>query len=117
MASVFSNIPNPLTKISPNGYGPLESGGLVDFISNLIKTLIIGAGIFAFINLVLAGFQYISSSGNAEQTTQAWQKIYLSLMGLAIMVAAFALAAVLGQVLFSDPGAILNPKIYGPGAK
>ena len=115
MASVFGNIDNPLTKISGSGYGDLQSGGMINFISNVVKTLIISAGIYAFLNLILAGFQYITSNGNAEQTTQAWQKIYLSLIGLAIMVAAFALSAIIGQILFNDPAAILNPKIYGPG--
>jgi len=112
----FGPITNPLPTIKTGGYGDLYQNGLMDFISNLVKLLIIGAGLFAFINLILAGLQYISSGGNPETTTKAWQQIYMSLIGLVIMVAAFAITAIIGIVLFKDPTAILNPKIYGPGA-
>ena len=112
----FGPIANPFPAISSGGYGNLSEFGLMNFISNLVKTLIIGAGLFAFINLILAGLQYITSGGNPETTTKAWQQIYMSLIGLVIMVASFAITAIIGLVLFKDATAILNPKIYGPGA-
>ncbi len=115
MIQVFGSITNPLQKISTNGYGNLENDGLINFASNIIKTLIVGAGLFAFINLILAGLQYIGAGGNSDATSQAWSKIYMSLIGLVVMVAAFALAGIIGIVLFGDPTAVLQPKIYGPG--
>jgi hypothetical protein len=111
----FAPIENPLQKINPSGYDDLEGFGLMNFVSNLIKTLIIGAGLFAFINLVMAGLQFISSGGNPEATTKAWQRIAMSLVGLAVMVSSYAIAALAGIILFNDATAILNPKIYGPG--
>jgi hypothetical protein len=116
MLELFGSINNPLQTINPKGYGDLKDFGLINFVSNTVKLLMIGAGLFAFINLLLAGIQYLGSQGNTEATTQAWAKIYMSMIGLVVMVAAFALTGILGLLLFGDATAILNPHIYGPGA-
>lgn len=116
---VIGNItlPEPLSP-SNGGYGGLfnQKGGLIGFASNLIKLLMIAAGIWSFINILLAGFAYVTSNGNPEHIAKANSQIYMSLIGLAVMVASFALAAIAGWILFGNPGAILSPTIYGPGA-
>lgn len=110
---VFGNIGNPLQ----DGYGDYNnpSGGLVGFLSNIIKTLTIVAGIWTFFNLLLAGFDFITAQGDPEKIQNAWQKIFNSLLGLVIIVASFTIAALLGWLLFKDATAILSPKVYGPG--
>ncbi len=110
MASPFGSITTPIT-----GYKDLQGGGLIDFISNIVKLVTIGAGLFAFINLIIAGFIYISAGSDAKKTTEAWSKIYMSLIGLVVIVSSYALAGIIGMVVFKDPTAILSPKIYGPG--
>jgi hypothetical protein len=112
MISLFGSISNPI-----QGYENLQDGGLIAFISNIIKFVTIAAGLFAFINLILAGFTYISAGSDAKKTAEAWSKIYMSLIGLVIIVGSYALAAIVGALLFHDPSAILSPKIYGPGAQ
>jgi hypothetical protein len=112
MISLFGTINNPI-----QGYEDLEGGGLIDFISNIIKFVTIAAGLFAFINLILAGFTYISAGSDAKKTAEAWSKIYMSLIGLVIIVGSYALAAIMGLILFGDANAILSPTIYGPGAR
>jgi len=97
------------------GYEDLCNNGLTVFATNVIKIAIVAAGLFAFINFLLAGFLYISSSGEPKKTAAAMQKINMSLIGLVIMVASFALAVIVGQLLLGDPAAILSPTIYGPG--
>ena len=112
----FGPITNPLTEMG-SSYGNIDAeNGLVMFLSNLIKFINIAGGLFAFVNIVLAGLQYISSQGNPEQTDAAWKKIYMSLIGLVIMVSANALAAILGKILFGSWDAILKPSFYGPGS-
>ncbi len=110
---VFGNISNPLQ----DGYGDYNNpnGGLVGFLSNIVKTLTIVAGIWTFFNLLLAGFDFITASGDPEKIQNAWQKIFNSLLGLVIIVASFTIAALLGWLIFKDATAILQPKIYGPG--
>jgi len=114
--SVFGKVtpPGPLAK----GYGELTGagGGLIGFASNFIKLIMILAGIWSFFNIILAGFAYITNQGNPEAIAKANSQIYLSLMGLLIVVASFVLAAIAGWILFGDASAILSPKIYGPGS-
>ena len=116
MTSLFlGTIQNPLTHFN-SPYGDVGSDtGPVTFISNLLMLVSVGAGIFAFINLLLAGIQYIGSAGKPENTSAAMARINMSLVGLAIIAGANALAAIFGQILFGSWDAILNPQIYGPG--
>jgi len=114
---LFGKIKNPLQSIDPAGYGEINdpNAGLVVFMSNIIKVITIGAGVFAFVNLIIAGFTYISAGNDSKKTSEAWSKIYMSLIGLLIIVSSFAIAGIVGQLMYGDPSAILNPKIYGPG--
>lgn len=111
--SVFGPIEAP-PHVEKYGGGP-EGGGLIIFLSNFIKILMVVAGLFAFLNLILAGWAYISSSGDPEKVANATQKITFSVIGLLVVVASFTLAGIFGFILFGDASAIINPKIYGPG--
>lgn len=109
-SDIVGQVTNPL----PRAYQGVTSGGLILFVTNIIRFLFVAAGIFAFINLILAGFQYMSAGGDTKQMSNALNKIWGSLLGLVIVVGSFALAALFGFLLFGDAGFILNPKIYGP---
>ena len=99
---------------NPNpAYGNVTTG-LIPFLTNILRLAFVAAGIFAFINLVIAGFQYMSAGGDAKQLEAAWGRIWQSLLGLILIVGSFALAALIGYVLFGNAGFILSPKIYGP---
>ena len=95
--------------------GNFSSGGLVIFISNIIRFISVAAGIYALINLILAGLEYIGSDGDPKKTSQAWQKIYMSGLGLLVIVASFVIAAIIGYMFFGEWRSILMPEIYGPG--
>lgn len=110
MEEFLGPVDNPLS----GGYGDV-SGGLVSFLSNMLRFVAVVGGMWALINMVLAGFQYITSGHDPKQTAVAWQKIYMSLIGLVLIVGSYAIAAILGLVLFGNAGAILSPEIYGPG--
>lgn len=109
-------IANPLDTFG-SSYGDVgtQGGGLVGLISNLLKFAFIIAGIYTLINIVSAGIMYVSAGEKPEIVKQAWDKILMSLIGLAIMAGAFVIVAIISFVLFGDPMVILNPKIYGPG--
>lgn len=112
--SIIGNInpPDYLTK----GYGEVgdTGGGLVGFLNNVIKFITIAAGLFAVINFILAGYGIMSSSGDPEKLSKAQNKIWFSIIGLILIVAAFTFATVIGWVVFHDPTIIISPKIYGP---
>ena len=90
------------------------SGGLGKFLNNIFILITVGAGIFALLNFIMAGYAYMSANGDEKKVEEAWAKIWQSVIGLVIIAAAFLLAALAGLFLFGDAGFILHPKIYGP---
>ena len=57
----------------------------------------------------------MNAGNDPKKIELAWAKIWQSMVGLLIIVASFALAALIGLILFQDASAILKPAIYGPG--
>jgi len=108
---VVGKVTNPL----PSGYQNAVGGGLVLFLTNILRLVFVVAGLYAFINFIIAGFQYMSAAGDSKALSAAWERIWQSFVGLVVVVASFALAALIGQLLFNNPQFILNPTLYVPG--
>lgn len=104
--------PGVKTWIEQRGGGTIP--GLIPFANALLKLLIVLAGLYAFFNLIIAGYQFMSAGSDAKKVGEAWSKIWQSLIGLLIVAGSFVLAGIFGWLLFGDPMAILNPSIYGP---
>lgn len=113
MIQIFGKITMP-PGISAYGGLTGEPGGLVRFLNNLIKLLIVVGGLFALFNIILAGYGYMSAGDDPKKTAAASAKIWQSLIGLLLIAGSFVLAAIFGWILFRDVTAILAPKIYGP---
>lgn len=111
-SSIVGSVTNPLS----GSYGDVASpgGGLVGLLSNLLRLVFVGAGMYALVNLIVAGFQYMQAGGDTKILAAAWNRIWQTLLGLIIIVGSFALAALFGYLIFGDAGFILNPVIYGP---
>jgi hypothetical protein len=109
IAQIFGSVPNPYT-------GAYGSGltGISAFISNVLKLLIVIAGIYAVFNLVLAGYAFMSAGGDPKRIADAWAKIWQTILGLTFSVGAFILAAIIGRLLFGSYTALLDINIYGP---
>jgi hypothetical protein len=105
MSSLFGTITNPTT------YSSTQGSGLFTFMTNLFKLIAVVGGIYLIIQLILAGFQYISANGDVKKTEQAWAQIWQSLLGLVIISAAFLIAGLIGRFTGIN---ILSPTIYGP---
>lgn len=109
---VGETIKSPVTS-----YGSVESStGLSTFISNIITVIFAAAGLFAFFNLMIAGFSYITAAGDEKKILAATQSINMSLIGLVVMVAAAAVTGIVSYLLFGSATAILSPTIKGPGS-
>lgn len=116
MFGIFGTIENPLgmTFGEAGGYASVETGfGLL--LTNIVRLITIAAGLWSFVNLLIGGFTYITANAEAEKLVMAWAKIWQSLIGLIIIVGAFALTGIISQLLFGSYTTILNPVIYGPG--
>ena len=109
-SSIVGTVTNPIT-----GYQSVQNGGLILFLTNILRVVFVVAGIYAFINFIIAGFQYMSSAGDSKALSAALDRIWYSLLGLIIVMGSFALASLIGFIVFHDANFILQPQIYGPG--
>jgi len=94
-------------------YGP-ETGGIIILFSNITKVAIYASLIFAALNFLTAGIQYIGSSGNPEVIKQASSRIWISLLGLVVAASSLVIAGIIGLIFFGNALAIIQPAIYGP---
>lgn len=101
--------------ITPPLSGTLSNvTGATSLLAAIIRLITIAGGLYAFVNIAIAGVSFISSAGNPETIQRAWARIYQSLIGLSVIVLSFALAGLLGMMLFGSPSAILRPVLTGP---
>lgn len=108
--NVFGKIKSPIN----NEYFDTPDGnGIFILISNILKMAGYVAGLIFLVQLIKAGFSYMSASGDPKKTEVAWAKIYQSLIGLIIVASAFVISSVIGNFLNID---ILNPQLYGPSS-
>lgn len=102
---------------APPGVDQYSSGslsGFAMFFNNIVKFMIVVAGLYALVMFVVAGYEFISASDDPKKVAGAWQKIWQSMLGLAVAAGSFVLAAIAGQLLFKDYNALLQIKIFGP---
>jgi len=57
--------------------------------SNVINILLTFAGVVAVVYLIIGGYQYITSAGNAEQAGAAKNTILYAIIGLVVIFAAY----------------------------
>jgi hypothetical protein len=108
MIGIFGSItpPKAIQKFE-TAAGP-NSSGIFVFLSALFRLAGTVAGIFFIIQIMIAGFSYLSASGDEKKTAQAFATIWQSMIGLAIVASAFVIASVLGNWIGIS---ILNPTI------
>lgn len=109
--SIFGKITAP----ADNAYfnAGTEGEGLFLLLSNIFKFAGVIAGIFFVVQIILAGYAYLSSTGDPKKTEAAFNKIWQSLIGLLIVSSAFVLSAFIGKILGID---MLKFTIVGAGA-
>lgn len=112
---MFGQVNNPLSNF---GYGDLFANGgagPLDLISSMFQLLAGIAGLYALINMLISGMQYITGQGDPKQVEMAWKRMTMSFIGLAVVVGAFTIGAIISQLFFGDTATIFNPEITGPG--
>ena len=68
-------------------------------ISNVLGVMTIGAGIWFLFQVIVAGYNYLSAGGDKARIENAGRKLTNSLIGIAIVVAAYGLIGILGTFL------------------
>ena len=107
----ISGIPFLNTPAISQGPTGTTMPGLIGFLNTILKVIFIAAGLFAFFNIITAGFGFMSAGGDPKAITKAWDRIWQTFLGIAIVTASFLFAAIIGIIMFGDPTAIINPKI------
>lgn len=106
MFSIFGEIKPPIEN-SPF-FAAKDGSGLFLFLNAIFKLAGTIAGIYFVIQIILAGYTYLSASGDEKKTAKAWATIWQSLIGIAIVASAFIIANTIGNWLGLE---ILNPTI------
>jgi len=113
------NVVNPFNTLTP-GLTPYTTStcgsGLFIIANNLVKLIIVLAGIYAFFNFILAGYSFLGAGGEPKTISKAWEKIWQSILGLTVVAGSFILAGIVGYLVFGSFTALLTPRIYGFGA-
>lgn len=109
---------NPFGQITPplavTNFGTEPGPAFGKLIQFGLRALVVGAGLYALFNLVLAGYSFMSAGDDSKKVSGAWAQIYQTMIGLAVSAGAFVLAAVFGQILFGKPEFLLMPSIPTP---
>lgn len=79
----------------PNFSGFTNLGSLM---SNIVQIVFFIAGLAFFISLVLGGIQWMSAGGDQKAMASARGRITSAVIGLIIVVAAYAITRIIGQV-------------------
>lgn len=78
----------------------LGSGDVRETAANIINVALGFLGIIAVVIVLLGGFKYMISGGNEEKTSEAKNLIVSGIIGLAIILSAWAITSfVIGQLL------------------
>lgn len=110
---VFGSIQAPAGVAAYNAQAGTGGIGLMIFFSNLVRLITIGAGLWTFINFLLAGFTYVTAAGDSGATKKVYDKITMSVIGLGIIVASYTLTGMVSLLLFGRADFILNPTLIG----
>lgn len=118
LAQQFGKVDNPFIQLAPGSTlaSSTQGEGLVVILTIAVRLIIVIAALYTFLNLILAGYGFISASGDPKAIQKAWEKIWQSIVGLLVIASSFVLAVVIGYLIFgSDHATILiNPNIYSP---
>lgn len=104
----------PIPDFLANGLGTVSTGGLGVLINLVLRVMLVGAGVYAVFNFILAGYSFMSAGGDPGKVANAWSKIYQTAIGLVVAAGALVLAAIFGRLIFNDWLFLLNPELPTP---
>lgn len=110
MLQIIGPIPRPNAL---DNFGSVDPG-LGKFLNLIFNILVVGAGVYALLNFLLAGYAFMSAGDEPKKIQGAWAKIWQTILGLVVTAGAFALAGIFGWLIYGRPDALLQPVIPTP---
>lgn len=83
----------------PKVPNPVGNQNLGDVLFDVVNALLLFAGAVAVLFLIIGGFRYVVSAGNAEQVEGAKKTIVYALLGLIIIFIAYVLVQLVQDYL------------------
>jgi len=117
--AVFAQTSHDLGSIGgEEGFGPWgnlgsrgikeAAGAFTSIISRIIGVMTIIAGIWFIFQFIIGAYGYMTAAGDQQKMSNATKKITSALIGLIVVVAAYAIISLLGRLLGFE---ILNPQV------
>lgn len=78
---------------------PGDTRNLADIITRIINLLLLFAALIAILFIVLGGYKYITSQGNAEAAKAGRGTVVNAVIGLSIIILAFVIVSVVNRTL------------------
>lgn len=115
-AQFFCNLPtpNPSDPTGGNKNNAVATIAAFAFLmGNIIAVFTVVAGLVFIVQFLIGGFNWLTSSGDKAKLETAQQKLINSVVGLAIVVSAYAIVSLVGaivgiDILINDPGALVD---------
>jgi len=85
--------------------------GIIIFISNMIRFVIILGGIWTILNIFFAAYTYITGGGKSESHQKVRDRFSMSVIGLLLMIVSYSIAALIGLIFYGDANFILTPTL------
>ncbi|MFH1111779.1 MAG: TrbC/VirB2 family protein, partial [Patescibacteria group bacterium] len=76
-----------------SGNSNLGNTDLIPAVANIINILLGFLGVIAIVIIIIAGFKWMTAAGNEEQISSAKKMLGAGIIGLVIILAAFAIAS------------------------
>ncbi len=97
---------NPLDKLKSfggkAGYGDASSTSLMDIVGIVINVMLGTLGTIFIVLIIVAGFKWMTAGGNEEKVKESGEAIRRAILGLIVIVGAFAIWAFISRVLVDD---------------
>lgn len=104
LEQTFAQVPTPCAdKIWGCVEAPTNITSPQRLFTNTLRVIFFVGGIWAFINIITAGFQFMNAAGDPKAIQAAWGRIWQSLLGLLIIASSFVISAIVGYLIFKDP--------------
>ncbi len=87
-----------------SGASPAGAQNAGELILAVLQVLLIVAASIAVIFLIIGGYRYVVSRGNEEGMEGAKKTITSSILGLVIIILAFAIVRIISAILLQAPG-------------
>lgn len=125
----LAQTPRPLGQIGgKEGFGPwgnlgqigtqigVAAGAFTNILSRIVGVLTIVAGIWFVFQFIIGAYGFLTAGGDSKKMGEAASKITSAIIGLIVIVAAYALISLIGALLGFE---ILQPQKFiemlGPG--